>query len=159
MVACRPPYDCPPRSTLSGAMRRIAATAHRNPSRSLTAVPGDGGPVGRLCRKGRSHRSTCKPRPLNAFAAATNSGALQLPPAPCVSTIPSPPDVAGRCRNPRTPFSRKGTTAGRSLGISVLSPLSCRPRFKNHPRAPPCLCVGASGLELHKHVPGLLQLL
>src|SRR5438270_617403 len=47
MLACRPPYDCPPRNTRPPSRNLIAATAWRKPSRSRAAPAGRGG-AGRL---------------------------------------------------------------------------------------------------------------
>src|ERR1043166_2261556 len=92
-------------------MPRIAATAALRPARSAAAPAGEGGPDGRRCRKGSSQRSTTNPAALNAPAAATRSGARQLPPAPCVSTRPRSAAPFDRCRKPRTPPSANGVTS------------------------------------------------
>ena len=44
--------------------------------------------------------------------AATSSGALQLPPAPCVRTNPPLAAPSGRCMKPRTPSLSNGTICG-----------------------------------------------
>ncbi len=103
IVAWRPPYERPPRHTCPDTRARIASTALRKPSRSAAAVAGEGGPVGRRWRNGRSQRSTCQPRPAKASAAAISSAERQLPPAPWVSTNPGAPALSGRCRKPRMP--------------------------------------------------------
>jgi len=63
----------------------MAATANLNPSRSVAAVDGDGGPDDRCCRNGRFHRSTHSPAVQNAVADATKTRACFL-----VARFPKP---------------------------------------------------------------------
>ena len=79
------------------------AMAFRRPARSRSAFPGNGGPVRRSCRNGKSQRKTVKPWSANLSAIATSSGALQLAPAPCARISPLPFGESGVCRNPFTP--------------------------------------------------------
>ena len=82
MVACRPPYEWPPRKTLSVSPARRALTAAFRPARSSPESFGEGGPNRRRCRNGKSQRNTVYPSSQNAVATAMSSGAQQLLPAP-----------------------------------------------------------------------------
>src|SRR5579872_327655 len=121
IVACRPPYDCPPRKIRPDTRLRTAAHAFFSPCRSLSAFPGLGGPNGRACRNGRSQRSTVAPVSAKASANATSNAILQFPPAPCVRTRASPVDFVGRCRNPRT-YGSTEVSVKTSAGITIFRP-------------------------------------
>ena len=58
----------------------ISATARRKPSRSLAALPGEGGPCGRSERNGKSKRSTAKPHAAKALDISTSSIDWQFAP-------------------------------------------------------------------------------
>src|ERR1022692_646466 len=64
----------------------MSSTGRRSPALSCLVPEGDGGPCGRRWRNGRLQRSVLIPDAANLSASATSSGALQLPPAPWVST-------------------------------------------------------------------------
>src|SRR5262249_1801524 len=100
MLACRPPYDSPPRTTLRAPSSRIACTAAWRPARSRAAPAGDGGPVARARRKGRSQRGTWKPPAAKARDIAPRSALRQFPPAPGGGARPAPPAPAGARRQP-----------------------------------------------------------
>jgi len=102
MEAWRPPYECPPKKILPDVSRRSAAAAARNPAWSFSALPRIGGPDGRACLNGKSHRNTVTPAAQNASAIVFTNGAWQLAPAPCVNTRQSESLPLALWRNPRT---------------------------------------------------------
>src|SRR5208337_2639130 len=86
--------------------RRLAATvgvaAEKDPARSRSALPGNGGPVRRSWRKGKSQRRTTYPCAAKVSLSATSRGTEQFEPAPCVRIRASPLGFSGECRKPRT---------------------------------------------------------
>src|SRR6266436_2837714 len=90
----------------------ISSTARRKPSRSLTALPGEGGPYGRSERNGKSKRSTVKPAAAKASDISTSSFDWQFAPAPCVRTSVRPLGWEGSCKKPRIGGSEARSTNG-----------------------------------------------
>src|ERR1041384_972646 len=128
-------------------MPRTTPTAALRPARSAAAPAGEGGPDGRRCRKGSSQRSTTNPAALNAPAAATRSGARQLPPAPCVRTRPRSAAPFGRCRKPRTPPSANGVTSAIELNTAPS-------KAKAKDRGAPLAAMRRLLIDSYRTVPG-----
>src|ERR1019366_6337089 len=119
---------------------------------SCLASEGDGGPCGRRWRNGRSPRSVLIPDAANLSASATSSGALQLPPAPWVSTSKPASVFAARCRNPRT---------GASPGVSSTNASATRFITMEHswpvPSQLACLRRDRLGQALSPQLPRLAR--
>src|SRR5262249_37518348 len=137
MLACRPPYDCPPRKTRPPTRARITVTLSPSPSPSRAGPGGGGGAVRLACRKAKSWRSSVMPWAANASPSATSKGARALPPAPWVSTSPSPDGAGGSwssslTRQPgrlRDPAIDHVTAIG-GVGTDVLGPASFLDRLR-----------------------------
>jgi len=98
IVACRPPYEWPPRNrrAWTPSSCRKSRNACRSPSRSAAASVGRGGPEC-LWRNGRSQRRTVQPCSTSFALTAFRIAAFEFEPAPCVSTRawPAPPALEG----------------------------------------------------------------
>src|ERR1019366_8372629 len=130
---------------------------------SCLASEGDGGPCGRRWRNGRSPRSVLIPDAANLSASASSSGALQLPPAPWVSTMKLAPESFARCKNPRTGDSPGASLANGSAArlITVNQVLFYKadlPLNRNKPpRVVPFATDGKMAAAHHKKSPDLAQ--